>query len=113
MNLFYKSLLTCLLGGFGFAWVAIAWGWTRNKIWLRALTFLAGVVGLWIALLGGLALGYRRWQATPDPQQEAFADGGPMMSALLFGWIPACVLCGVIVFVMGLRATPLPKDESS
>lgn len=62
----------------------------RNPSWIaRGILLVAGVLSMWPTLLLGLDRGYRVWQAQPDPPDEAFADGGPIMGALFLGWLPS------------------------
>lgn len=57
----------------------------------RAILLVGGVLSMWPTLLLGFDRGYRVWQAQPDPPDEAFADGGPVMGAIFLGWIPSGV----------------------
>ncbi len=67
--------------------------------WIGAIVLLLiGIFAFWQALSAGSDLGYRAWQAIPDPPKEAYSDAGPAI-ALVFGWIPSTFLCG---FVFGV-----------
>lgn len=67
---------------------AIAAACTRSWI-ARAVLLVGGVLSMWPTLLLGFDRGYRVWQAQPEPPDEAFADGGPIMGAIFLGWIPS------------------------
>ncbi len=53
---------------------------------------LLGTLVVWGTLWLGLELGYRAWQAMPEPPEEAYADPEPA-GALFLGWIPAGLSC--------------------
>ena len=54
-----------------------------------------GIIAFWAALFIGSEVGYQTWQSIPDPPAEAFSDTAPM-GALIVGWLPGSVYCGVI-----------------
>ena len=60
---------------------------------------MIGVVAFWFGLAIGSDLGYRAWQAMPDPSDEAFSDASAA-GALLFGWMPGAMFCLVIFAVV-------------
>jgi hypothetical protein len=70
----------------------------------RLALLLVGVVSLWISLFLGLDAGFRALQTSANPPEGAFNDGGPMMGALLLGWLPAAVLVGLAFLASRLRA---------
>lgn len=91
---------------------AIAAAWIRS--WLaRAILLVGGVLSMWPTLLLGLDRGYRVWQAQPDPPDEAFADGGPVMGALFLGWVPSglwwLVTFGISLLVIRLVRRRPPR----
>ena len=65
------------------------------------MLFGLGVLSFWIGLFVGSDLGYRAWQAMPDPPPDAFTDTLPL-GALLAGWIPGSIFCGLIFSVLRL-----------
>lgn len=66
---------------------------------LRLVLLLAGVVALWTSLFLGVADGFTAWQRSANAPAEAFADGGPMLGAMLLGWLPASVVVGAAFLV--------------
>lgn len=64
-----------------------------------ALTLALGVLGFWVAIFIGVDMGYRGWQAMPDPPPEAFSDASAV-GALVFGWIPGGILCLILFAFM-------------
>ena len=60
----------------------------RLSGWLLPLVlFCLSVLSFWISLFLGLDLGYRAWQAMPNPPDAAYSDASPS-GALIAGWIP-------------------------
>lgn len=89
------------------AWVLVVYGWWSLLIGVavavglvglgsglrrrgaREVLLVAAVVTLWIAIFLGVDDGYRTWQQTPDPPDEAFSDTGGPFGAMVAGWVPA------------------------
>lgn len=69
-------------------------GFVRGSIGPIVLLII-GAFAFWEALSVGSDLGFRAWQAIPDPPKEAYSDAGPAI-AMYFGWIPGVFLCGVV-----------------
>ena len=68
--------------------------------WLSATLLLATAICVfWSSLLSGLEIGFRAWQAIPNPPEEAYSDSGPSI-VLVGGWIPGTIFC-MIVFLCG------------
>lgn len=68
--------------------------------WLSAALLLATAICIfWSGLLSGLEIGFRAWQAIPNPPEEAYSDSGPSI-VLVGGWIPGTIFC-MIVFLCG------------
>ena len=63
--------------------------------------FVVGVMSLWAALFFGADLGYRAWQAMPNPPEEAFSDAS-VVGALVFGWFPSGIFWLFIFAVVRL-----------
>ena len=54
--------------------------------WLSATLLLATAICIfWSSLLFGLEIGFRAWQAIPNPPEEAYSDSGP--SIVLVGGV--------------------------
>ena len=71
----------------------------RLSGWLLPLVlFCLSVLCFWISLFLGLDLGYRAWQAMPNPPDAAYSDASPS-GALIAGWIPGV---GYVSFWFGL-----------
>ncbi|MAT38102.1 MAG: hypothetical protein CL946_00710 [Ectothiorhodospiraceae bacterium] len=73
-------------------------GWKSGCLWPGAL-LLIGVAAVWASMFIGSDLGYRAWQAIPNPPEEAFSDAS-VMGALVFGWFPSGVFCLTIFAVV-------------
>ena len=78
-------------------------GWRRGCI-VPLICLPLGVLGFWAGLFFGAEIGFRQWQSIPDPPAEAFADTAPL-GALLVGWLPGSVFCGVIFGLTRLAYT--------
>lgn len=62
-----------------------------------------GVLGFWAALFFGSVFGYRAWQLTDHPPDEAFSDASAL-AALFLGWFPGILFCvAVFTFVRSIR----------
>lgn len=71
----------------------------RLSGWLfPLLLFGLSVLSFWISLFLGLDLGYRAWQAMPNPPSAAYSDSSPA-GAMIAGWIPGV---GYVSFWFGL-----------
>jgi hypothetical protein len=71
----------------------------RLSGWLfPLLLFGLSVLCFWISLFLGLDLGYRAWQAMPNPPDAAYSDSSPS-GAMIAGWIPGV---GYVSFWFGL-----------
>ena len=71
------------------ALVLVVFG-ARRKRWLAGVAILLlAVLVLWIALFLSVDSGYRAWQSTSDPPEEAFSDTGGPFFFLFFGWLPS------------------------
>ena len=95
--------------------LCIVAGWMRG--WIVAGFLVAfSILMLWAGLFLGMELGYRAWQAMPDPPDEAFADIAPV-GALVFGWVPSGMFCGfvfAIVRIMSLKMrSPVEPNSAS
>ena len=75
-------------------------GWRRGCI-VPLICLPLGVFGFWAGLFFGADIGYQQWQSMPDPPDEAFADTAPL-GALLIGWLPGSVFCGIVFGVTRL-----------
>ncbi|MDG1050225.1 MAG: hypothetical protein P8R46_08460 [Planctomycetota bacterium] len=84
--IFFPALVGALVLG--------AWGgWKRG--WVLPLACLVGGVLLfWGGLMAAVGEYFSSWQASPDPPDEAFSDGGSLVFTLLLGWLPGLVLAG-------------------
>ncbi|MGD2018578.1 MAG: hypothetical protein PVJ89_10710 [Planctomycetota bacterium] len=84
--IFFPALAAAIgLGAFG--------GWGRGV--RRSLgSVLAGTVVLWWGLVGATGRYFSVLQASPDPPEEAFSDGGSLMFVLYAGWLPALIVVG-------------------
>lgn len=84
--IFFPALAAAIgLGTFG--------GWGRGV--LRSLgSALAGTLVLWGGLVGATGRYFSVWQASPDPPEEAFSDGGSLVFVLYVGWLPALIVVG-------------------
>jgi hypothetical protein len=79
---------------------------------LPLLCLIVGVISFWGSLFIGLEVGYQMWQASPDPPDEAFSDTSPI-GALLAGWVPASLYCGLLYGVVKFILFLIPKREPS
>ena len=78
--------------------ISIVFGYFSANVSRQSTQFVLfgfGVFFFWAGLFLASDIGYRAWQATPDPPPEAFSDSGPI-GALVFGWFPAILFCLVI-----------------
>ena len=72
--------------------------WKSGFVWGCVFPVAAlgvGVIAFWAGLFIGSEVGYQAWQSIPNPPDEAFSDAFPS-GALLFGWLPGGVFCGVV-----------------
>ena len=100
MTIFQEILLAWLCGGVVVA-VALVVIAVRRFRWLgQVSSLLTATVVLWFSLAAGVSHGYGAWQTSPNPPDEAFADGAALTGSVMFGWLPAglfCVVCWAAV----------------
>jgi hypothetical protein len=65
----------------------------QEKLMVRLITLLGGILPFWGALISGVAKGHSAWQESSDPPAEAISDGGSMVGMLFLGWLPAGFVC--------------------
>jgi hypothetical protein len=82
-------LVPGLVGGAGL----VVWGAFQEKLMVRLITLLGGILPFWGALISGVAKGHSAWQESSDPPAEAISDGGSMVGMLFLGWLPAGLVC--------------------
>lgn len=70
----------------------------RSSVLASFVLLAVGVIVFWASLFIGSDLGFRAWQAIPNPPDEAFSDAAPV-GALLFGWFPGGIFCGTVFAV--------------
>jgi len=85
--------LGCLIAGIASIFAGCASDFSKA---IPLLTL--GVISFWIALFLGSDLGFRAWQAMPDPPKVAFNDASAA-GAMVLGWIPATLYC-VFIFAI-------------
>lgn len=92
------SMQTVLIG-LGIALVLVVWGTRRVRPGVKTAALIAGVFTLWAALFLAVDAGYRAWQESPNPPDEAFSDAGGPFFFLLLGWLPSGILLGTVFFL--------------
>ncbi len=90
---YQRGFLPWLVGGGVAAAAVIIFGRSRPRRLTGFACWLLAVLLLWGSLVQGVGAGYAAWQAIPNPPEEAFADGGPMVGTLFLGWVYSGVLC--------------------
>ena len=73
---------------------SIVAGFSRGIV-VPIISLVLALLAFWASLFLGSEIGYQKWQAIPNPPDEAFADTMPL-GALLAGWIPATIFCGLL-----------------
>ena len=95
MTTFHEYFIPIFGAGVTVAVIAsIAAGFSRGVI-LPIVALIIGVLAFWAGLFLGSEIGYQKWQAIPNPPDEAFADTMPM-GALIAGWVPGVCFCAFI-----------------
>jgi uncharacterized membrane protein len=98
----YQSVFSTWLSvGALFALVFLCLGVFRFRIIGQLVCVLVATIALWIGLWYGVHMGYGAWQALPNPGADAYADGAKLVGSLMFGWMPAGIVC---LAVWGLLA---------
>ena len=86
--------ISYLMAGLIISFLIVSRGSRRARRVSRGAFLLAAILILWIAAFLGVDSGYRDWQNSPLPPEEAFSDTGGPFYALFLGWLPAAVLLG-------------------
>jgi hypothetical protein len=74
----------------------VVWGSRRVRPGVKTALLIVGVFALWAALFLAADAGYRAWQESPNPPDEAFSDAGGPFFFLLLGWLPSGILLGSV-----------------
>ena len=84
----------------------------RQGVLIPSVLLGVGILSFWAGLFIGSDLGYRAWQSMPDPPPDAFSDALPL-GALIAGWFPGAMFCGVIFCTLRLFVYLRPKAVTS
>lgn len=99
MTAYHQVFYPIFAAGCAIAALASVFAARKSGCFLPGALLVVGTVAFWAALFIGADLGYRAWQSIPNPPDKAFSDAS-VVGALLIGWIPGGVFCGVVfVFV--------------
>lgn len=90
--------------------VVLAWRAARTVRHVAAAgLLLLGTLVVWFSLAAGVHYGYGAWQGIENPPDEAFVDGAELVGSVMFGWLPAGMLCLLVfLFDRHLHRRPLP-----
>jgi hypothetical protein len=80
----------------------ICLGVFRFRILGQLVCVFAATIALWFGLWYGVHMGYGAWQNFPNAGEDAYADGAQLIGSLMFGWIPAGLLCLALWGVLAL-----------
>ncbi len=95
MNVYEQTFLPIFLVGCAIAACVSFVAARKPGFAIPGKFFGIGVLTFWAALFVASDTGYRAWQSIPNPPPEAFSDSGPA-GALILGWVPGCIFCGLI-----------------
>ena len=94
MDMHHQTAFNLIAGGGLFLAAIVAWWAALRKRILVALGFLLlAILVLWFALIQAVGTYFTIWQQSPDPPDEAFADGAQLTGVLIAGWLPAGFVC--------------------
>lgn len=102
MTIYQQVLYSWLAGGVVVALALLVVGVFRFRLLGQLVCLALAVLGLWFSLAAGVSYGYLAWQTSPNPPDEAFADGANLTGSVLFGWMPAGLFCVVCWVLLGL-----------
>ncbi len=103
MTIFHEYFYPIFGTGLAIACIASVIAGFSRGIAISIITMIIGILAFWAGLFLGSEIGYQKWQSMPNPPDEAFADTMPM-GALIAGWAPAAVFCGIVFGVSRLLA---------
>ncbi len=84
----------------------------KSGLVFSAVPLGVGIIAFWAGLFIGSEVGYQTWQSIPDPPDEAFSDTAPL-GALLFGWLPGSIFCGVVFGITRLTRQLFSRGDAS
>jgi len=96
VEVYREVLYTYLAVGALVALLSLCLGAFRFRVIGKIVCLLLATIALWMGLFLGVHMGYGAWQGLPDPGDKAFADGAKLTGALMFGWMPAGIVCVVV-----------------
>lgn len=103
MTTYHEVFLPIFLLGLLVAGALSLFAGAKSGCLVPCFLLVGGTLALWAAMFFGSDMGYRAWQKSPNPPDEAFSDAS-VLGALLFGWFPAGLLClTVFAVVRALR----------
>lgn len=77
-------------------------GVLRFRIIGQIVCVFAAILALWWGIWFGVHMGYGAWQSSPNPGDDAYADGAKLVGSFMLGWIPASFVCLVMWGLMTL-----------
>ncbi len=91
------------------------WGLRRLRRGLRIAALMSAILVLWAGIFMAVDGGYRAWQRTANPPDEAFSDTAGPFLALSLGWLPGAVILVPLHAALrrGRRAPGPPPDSAA
>lgn len=99
MTPYHEVFLPIFLLGLLLAGTLSLFAGAKSGCLVPCFLLVGGTLALWAAMFFGSDMGYRAWQESPNPPDEAFSDAS-VLGALLFGWFPAGLFCLTVFAVV-------------